>query len=117
MRDQGLRSTNIAHSKVAQLDEAVLEFVAPGQQIHFSFTHNRSHVLASEVARQLRGTESLDLVGTGLLEYAAVLSAAGTLRTASSAFAGSTFPYPGRSRTLAEWLPDAGDPHGTNLTL
>jgi acyl CoA:acetate/3-ketoacid CoA transferase alpha subunit/acyl CoA:acetate/3-ketoacid CoA transferase beta subunit len=58
-------------------------------------------------------------VATGLLEYAAVLCAAGAVRRLESAFAGNTYPAPAPSRQLGEAIDGApgSDPDWTNLTM
>ena len=66
-------------SKLTTLAEAVRASVAPGDTVLFSFTHNRSHAAAFEVARQFRDQRCLTLVATGLLEYASILVAAGAV--------------------------------------
>jgi acyl CoA:acetate/3-ketoacid CoA transferase alpha subunit/acyl CoA:acetate/3-ketoacid CoA transferase beta subunit len=86
--------------------------------VHFSFTHNRSHALAYEVARQFKDSRSLRLVGSGLLEYAAVLSGANALSGVESAFAGSPYPLPGPSKVLQECAAGKdADPYWSNLTM
>jgi acyl CoA:acetate/3-ketoacid CoA transferase alpha subunit/acyl CoA:acetate/3-ketoacid CoA transferase beta subunit len=98
--------------------DAVREHVEPGAAVHFSFTHNRSHALACELARQFRGRRSLQLVATGVLDYAIVLAAAGALRSSVSAFAGMTYPAAAPSPPAAALASAAGsDPHWTNLTV
>jgi acyl CoA:acetate/3-ketoacid CoA transferase alpha subunit len=105
-------------SKQLDLPEAVRSAMTHGTRVHFSFTHNRSHAAAHELARQLRGSGELHLIGTGLLDYAIVLAAAGAVRTVEGAFAGVTYPTPAPSRSLQQvaMLPGS-DPHWTNLTM
>lgn len=106
-------------SKQVSLAEAVQRTVEPGATVLFAFTHNRSHAAAFEVARQFRDRRCLDLVATGLLEYAAVLVAAGAVRRLESAFAGNTYPAPAPSRPLGEAIDGTpgSDPDWTNLTM
>lgn len=106
-------------TKETTLSEAVKATVFPGATLLFAFTHNRSHAAAFEVARQFRDSHSLDLVATGLLEYASVLVAAGAVKRMESAFAGGTYPAPSPSRTLqvAFAAEHDGDPDWTNLTM
>lgn len=106
-------------TKETTLSEAVKATVFPGATLLFAFTHNRSHAAAFEVARQFRDSHSLDLVATGLLEYASVLVAAGAVKRMESAFAGGTYPAPSPSRTLqvAFAAEHNGDPDWTNLTM
>lgn len=106
-------------TKETTLSEAVKATVFPGATLLFAFTHNRSHAAAFEVARQFRDSHSLDLVATGLLEYASVLVAAGAVKRMESAFAGGTYPAPSPSRTLqvAFAAERDGDPDWTNLTM
>ncbi|TWJ17357.1 CoA-transferase [Geobacter argillaceus] len=106
-------------SKLVSLSEAVSRAVRQGDQIIFSFSHNRPHAAAFEVARQFRDSHSLELVGTGLIEYASVLYAAGAVRRMQSAFLGNSFPSPAPARVLGEAIANEGghDPHWTNLTL
>jgi acyl CoA:acetate/3-ketoacid CoA transferase alpha subunit len=106
-------------SKQVLLKEAVARAVKAGDQIIFSFSHNRAHAAAFEVARQFRDSHSLELVGTGLIEYAAVLVAAGVVRRMESSFLGNAYPSPAPARVLAEMIGDAAghDPHWTNLTM
>lgn len=106
-------------SKQVTLAEAVRSAVQPGDTLLFAFTHNRSHAAAFEVARQFRDRRCLDLVATGLLEYASVLCAAGAIRRMESAFAGNTYPAPAPSRQLGEAIDGSAgsDPHWTNLTM
>ncbi|QRG09026.1 3-oxoacid CoA-transferase [Xanthobacter dioxanivorans] len=106
-------------SKVATLGDAVRATVTPGATLLFAFTHNRSHAAAFEVARQFRDRRCLTLAGTGLLEYASILVAAGAVERLESAFAGGTYPAPAPSRQLqAEIDACAGnDPDWTNLTM
>lgn len=106
-------------SKRVTLAEAVRATVEPGATLVFAFTHNRSHAAAFEVARQFRDRHCLDLVATGLLEYASILSAAGAVRRMESAFAGNTYPAPAPSRQLGQAIDEAegSDPDWTNLTM
>ncbi|MGB9080478.1 MAG: CoA-transferase [Desulfuromonadaceae bacterium] len=117
----GQDSTEIpAHgNKLVSLAEAVSRSVRPGDQIIFSFSHNRAHAAAFEVARQFRDSHSLELVGTGLIEYASVLCSAGVVRRMQSAFMGNSFPSPAPARVLGEVVSTEGghDPHWTNLTM
>lgn len=104
--------------QAVSLTDAVKRTVKPGATLWFAFTHNRSHAAAFEVARQFRDRHCLTLAATGLLEYAAVLVAAGAIARMESAFAGSTYPAPAPARVLQQHIDgDAGDdPHWTNLT-
>ena len=106
-------------SKLTTLAEAVRASVAPGDTVLFSFTHNRSHAAAFEVARQFRDQRCLTLVATGLLEYASILVAAGAVRRMESAFAGGTYPAPAPSRQLQIEIDSSAenDPDWTNLTM
>lgn len=107
-------------SKQTTLAEAAARHVRPGDQLHFAFTHNRSHAAAFEVARQFRHRSCLELVATGLLDYALVLSAAGAIARFESAFAGTTYPGPAPLRALSEALTHGNgvvDPDWTNLTV
>jgi len=108
-----------ARNKQVPLAEAVSRAVSPGDQVIFSFSHNRAHAAAFEVARQFRDSHSLELVGTGLLEYASVLCSAGVVRCMQSAFMGNAFPSPAPARVLGEAVNgEVGhDPHWTNLTM
>lgn len=106
-------------NKVTSLDDAVRKSVFPGATLLFAFTHNRSHAAAFEVARQFRDRRCLTLAATGLLEYAAILVAAGAIDRLESAFAGATYPAPAPARVLQEAI-DAepgNDPDWTNLTM
>lgn len=106
-------------SKLVSVADAVGATVFPGATLLFAFTHNRSHAAAFEVARQFRDTRGLTLVATGLLEYAAILVAAGAVGRMESAFAGGTYPAPSPARILQEAFessPDS-DPDWTNLTM
>ena len=105
-------------TKLVSLQDAVARSVAPGATLLFAFTHNRSHAAAFEVARQFRDQRCLTLAATGLLEYAAILVAAGTVARLESAFAGGTYPAPAPSRVLQRQI-EAGeaDPDWTNLTM
>ena len=85
-------------SKLTSLADAVAATVEPGATLLFAFTHNRSHAAAFEVARRFRDRRCLRLVATGLLEYAAILVAAGAISELESAFAGSTYPAPAPAR-------------------
>jgi len=106
-------------TKTCGLTAAISEAVHPGATILFAFTHNRSHAAAFEVARRFKDTRSLNLVATGLLEYASVLCAAGAVSSLECAFAGNTYPAPSPSRQLVRDLArlSACDPHWTNLTI
>jgi acyl CoA:acetate/3-ketoacid CoA transferase alpha subunit/acyl CoA:acetate/3-ketoacid CoA transferase beta subunit len=106
-------------SKATSLSEAVKATVVPGATLLFAFTHNRSHAAAFEVARQFRDRACLNLVATGLLEYASILVAAGAIARMESAFAGGTYPAPSPSRQLqlAYAAQKDGDPDWTNLTM
>ncbi|MFA7666257.1 MAG: CoA transferase, partial [Burkholderiaceae bacterium] len=106
-------------SKLVSLEQAVRNTVEPGATLAFALTHNRSHAAAFEVARQFRDRKCLNLVATGLLEYATILSAAGAIARTESAFAGNTYPAPSPSRQLVAGIdasPDS-DPDWTNLTM
>jgi acyl CoA:acetate/3-ketoacid CoA transferase alpha subunit len=108
----------VSAGKQLELAEAVRRYIEPGMSVHFAFTHNRSHAAAYELARQQRGGRSLELMGTGLLDYAIVLAAAGALRSGISAFAGMTYPAPAPSPSVRELAQAPGsDPHWTNLTV
>jgi acyl CoA:acetate/3-ketoacid CoA transferase alpha subunit/acyl CoA:acetate/3-ketoacid CoA transferase beta subunit len=97
---------------------AVREHVEPGMCVHFAFTHNRSHVLAWELARAFRRSRSLNLVGTGLLDYAVVLAASEAVASGVSAFAGITYPAPRPSPALQRLASaEQSDPNWTNLTI
>jgi acyl CoA:acetate/3-ketoacid CoA transferase alpha subunit len=105
-------------TKVVRSDEAISSIVRPGMSVHFSFTHNRSHVLAFELARQFKDSKALRLYGSGLLEYAAVLFGAGALSQVDCAFAGSAYPLPGPSASLQQCVQEENaDPHWSNLTM
>jgi len=106
-------------NKQLTLEEAVSRAVGTGDQIVFSFSHNRAHAAAFEVARQFRDSHCLDLVGTGLIEYAAVLVAAGVVKRMESSFLGTSYPAPAPARVLGEAVADGDghDPHWTNLTM
>lgn len=106
-------------TKLVSLHDAVARTVAPGATVLFSFTHNRSHAAAFEVARQFRDRHCLSLAATGLLEYATVLVAAGAVARLESAFAGGTYPAPAPSRQLQLQIDSASenDPDWTNLTM
>lgn len=106
-------------SKLVALSEAVSRSVRPGDQIIFSFSHNRAHAAAFEVARQFRDSHSLELVGTGLIEYASLLTSAGAVRSMQSAFMGSAYPSPAPAKVLGEAVSqgEGHDPHWTNLTM
>jgi len=106
-------------SKLVFLHDAVARSVAPGTTLLFAFTHNRSHAAAFEVARQFRDRRCLTLAATGLLEYANILVAAGTVARLESAFAGSTYPAPTPSRVLQREINanTENDPDWTNLTM
>lgn len=106
-------------NKKVSLADAVARSVCSGDQVIFSFSHNRSHAAAFEVARQFKDSHSLDLVGTGLIEYASLLYSAGVVRRMQSAFMGNSFPSPAPARVLGEAISnDEGhDPHWTNLTM
>lgn len=106
-------------SKQVTLAEAVRRTVRDGMQVHFSLTHNRAHAAVFELARQFRDKHSIDLVASGLLEYASVLVSAGAVRNTESAFAGNTFPAPGPSRVMGAFLNGDGahDPDWTNYTV
>lgn len=111
--------TVVRRSKQVSLAEAVRRTVSKGDTILFSFTHNRSHAAAYEVARQFRDTGALTLVATGLLEYASVLVAAGAVNRLESSFAGNTYPAPAPARVLQAELDrlEGCDPDWTNLTM
>ena len=83
-----------ATRKRMQLSKAVATFVRPAMSMHFAFTHNRPMAFAMEIVRQQREPLALELVGTGFLEYAEVLVAAGHVRKFTGAFVGQTFPRP-----------------------
>jgi len=104
---------------MVSLADAVAGAVTPGSILLFAFTHNRSHAAAFEVARQFRDRRCLTVVATGLLEYAAVLVAAGAVGRMESAFAGSTYPAPAPARVLQLHIDGdtGGDPDWTNLTV
>ncbi len=106
-------------SKLVSLAQAVRSTVQPGATLVFALTHNRSHAAAYEVARQFRDRKCLNLVATGLLEYATILSAAGAIARTESAFAGNTYPAPSPSRQLIGEIDggSASDPDWTNLTM
>ena len=106
-------------SKLTSLADAVAATVEPGATLLFAFTHNRSHAAAFEVARRFRDRRCLRLVATGLLEYAAILVAAGAIAELESAFAGSTYPAPAPARVLQQAIDasPANDPDWTNLTM
>ena len=112
-----LSSTDM--SKATSLSKAVQATVVPGATLLFAFTHNRSHAAAFEVARQFRDRACLNLVATGLLEYASILVAAGAVAYMESAFAGGTYPAPSPSRQLqlAYAAHKDSDPDWTNLTV
>ena len=106
-------------SKQQSLSQAVASVVRPGDSLCFGFTHNRSHALVYEVARQFRDRKCLTLVATGLLEYASVLVSAGVIGRLESAFAGNTYPAPSPSKLLQDFFAadDTSDPDWTNLTM
>ncbi|PLX40374.1 MAG: 3-oxoacid CoA-transferase [Deltaproteobacteria bacterium] len=106
-------------NKHVTLADAVRETVTPGAQIIFSFSHNRAHAAAFEVARQFKDTEALELVGTGLIEYASVLASAGAIKRMESAFMGNSYPAPAPAKVLCDMVESGGghDPNWTNLTL
>lgn len=106
-------------NKQTSLSKAVSAHVKAGDMLCFGFTHNRSHALVYEVARQFKDRAALSLVATGLLEYASILVAAGAINRLESAFAGNTYPAPSPSRLLQDlYAEDKGsDPDWTNLTM
>ncbi|BBO84178.1 3-oxoacid CoA-transferase [Desulfosarcina ovata subsp. sediminis] len=82
-----------AQSKVVPLSEAVRSWIRPGQSLHFSFTHNRAHAAAWEIARQFWGTDpAFDLIATGILEYGILLIHGGLVKKVVAAFYGDTYP-------------------------
>lgn len=105
-------------SKLLDLREAVRLSVAAGSTVCFGFTHNRSHAAVYEICRQFRDTRSLNVVATGLLDYATMLAAAGVVRRLESAFAGNTYPAPSPSAVLGQLMSQApNDPNFTNLAM
>lgn len=106
-------------TKLTSLSNAVRATVNPGDTLVFAFTHNRSHAAAFEVARQFRDKRCLNLVATGLLEYATILQSAGVISKLESAFAGATYPAPAPSRELQTAFAEqpGSDPDWTNLTM
>ena len=80
-------------SKVMPLEDAVRQLVRPGMSLHFSFTHNRAHGAAWEIARQFWGKNpEFTLVATGILEYGIVLVYGGLVKKAVAAFYGDSYP-------------------------
>lgn len=105
-------------SKLLDLAEAVRRNVTAGSTVCFGFTHNRSHAAVYEICRQFRDTRSLDVVATGLLDYATILAAAGVVRGLESAFAGNTYPAPSPSAILGQLMSlTPNDPNFTNLAM
>lgn len=106
-------------NKQQSLSQAVASVVRPGDTLCFGFTHNRSHALVYEVARQFKDQKCMTLVATGLLEYASILVSAGVISRLESAFAGNTYPAPSPSKLLQDFYgADASsDPDWTNLTM
>lgn len=91
--------------KVIGLPDAVKTFIRPDITLHFSFTHNRPMAFAYEMIRQFRRQKlNLELVGTGFLEYAAVLIAAGYVRKLTGAFVGQTYPRPKPYKMVQQML-------------
>lgn len=83
----------VGEDKVQSLAEAVRSWIRPGQSIHFSFTHNRAHAAAYEIARQFWGTQpDFELIATGILEYGILLIHGGLVKKVVAAFYGDTYP-------------------------
>ncbi|WKB34690.1 hypothetical protein QS257_12040 [Terrilactibacillus sp. S3-3] len=88
-------------SKVMNLGFCVKEVIKPNISLHFSFTHNRPMAFVWEMIRQFKGTKlNLDVVGTGMLEYAIALTWAGHVKKMEGAFFGETYPAPRPTKLL-----------------
>lgn len=107
-------------SKVISLTDSVKKVIEQNISLHFSFTHNRPMAFAWEIIRQFKGRKlDLELVGTGMLEYAIALIWAGHVKKLEGAFFGETYPAP-RPNRLIRQLAREGKldiEYWTNLTV
>lgn len=79
--------------KVVSLEHAVRQLITPEMSLHFSFTHNRAHAAALEIARQFWGQKpNFTLIATGILEYGILLVYGGLIKKAIAAFYGDSYP-------------------------
>ena len=111
---------NEGADKIMPLSEAIKTIVRPGMSIHFSFTHNRAHGAAYELARQYWGSDpGFTLLATGILEYGIILIYGGLVKKAVAAFYGDTYPSSGPNPILTKAFSDGtvSLENWTNLTI
>ncbi|MFZ3047866.1 MAG: CoA-transferase [Desulfatirhabdiaceae bacterium] len=107
-------------NKVLPLEEAVRQCVHPGMSLHFSFTHNRAHAAAFEIARQFWGRNpEFTLIATGILEYGILLIYGGLIKKAVAAFYGDSYPTSSPNPIIQQALADGrlSLESWTNLTI
>lgn len=107
-------------NKVMPLAEAIRTWIRPGQSLHFSFTHNRAHAAAYEIARQFWGTSpDFELIATGILEYGIILIHGGLVKKVVAAFYGDTYPTSSPNPILQKAFSSGGVEleNWTNLTI
>lgn len=106
--------------KVTSLREAVARHVSPGACLYFGLFHSRAYAVAYEIARQHWGKRpGFELVGAGMLEYAAILLHGGLVRKVVAAFCGDTYPAPSPNRAIqrAYRRGEVAFEQWTNLTI
>lgn len=90
-------------NKIISLKEAVENYIKPGMNIHFCFTHYRANCVAYEIARQFQHRKPMfTLMATGVLEYGIILVYCGLIKKIIGAFFGDTYPSPSPNPILQQ---------------
>jgi acyl CoA:acetate/3-ketoacid CoA transferase alpha subunit/acyl CoA:acetate/3-ketoacid CoA transferase beta subunit len=107
-------------NKIIPLKRAIKNYIKPGMNIHFSFTHYRANGAAYEIGRQFRNKKPMfTLISTGVLEYAIILVYCGLVKKIIGAFFGDTYPSPSPNPILQKAFRsgEVGVETWTNLTI
>jgi len=108
------------YSKIIPLEQAVMQYIKPGMDLHFVFAHSRANAVAMEIIRQFRQQPMhFTLTGAGILEYGIMLSWAGLVDKVIGGFIGDTYPAPAPNRFLQQAIKNGKIAYEcwTNLTI
>jgi acyl CoA:acetate/3-ketoacid CoA transferase alpha subunit/acyl CoA:acetate/3-ketoacid CoA transferase beta subunit len=90
-----LRSEKPGTSKVVPLQEAIRDWVRPGDAVHLAYSDARPNAAVMEIIRRFDGTDpGLTLSTSGLVSVQHALISRGLLRKVMTSFAGENYPAP-----------------------
>jgi acyl CoA:acetate/3-ketoacid CoA transferase alpha subunit/acyl CoA:acetate/3-ketoacid CoA transferase beta subunit len=85
--------TNEGTSKLADLGDAIKQFIKPGATVHVGYSDARPNALLQELARQFAGSEAqFTIVSAGLVNLQHALIELGLVRKLIVSFAGENYP-------------------------